>query len=75
MEVNAELARATIQSQGADLVLLFPVYEKKVKEGKLVHKVRLVGDGRTHYHAGETYSATPSGEELLILLRVATGLG
>ena len=75
VEINAELARATIQSQGADLVLLFPVYEKKVKEGKLVHKVRLVGDGRTHYHAGDTYSATPSREELLILLHVAAGLG
>jgi Reverse transcriptase (RNA-dependent DNA polymerase) len=75
VEIDAELARNTIKSQGADLVLLFPVYEKKVKEGKVVHKVRLVGDGRTHYHAGDTYSATPSREELLILLHVAAGLG
>jgi len=63
-----------LKFQGADLVLLFPVYEKKVKEGKVVFKVRLVGDGRTHYHAGDTYSATPSREELLILLHVAAAI-
>ena len=74
VEIDAELAKNAVKYQGADLVLLFPVYEKKVKEGKVVYKVRLVGDGRTHYHAGATYSATPSREELLILLHIAASL-
>ena len=74
VEIDAELAKNAVKYQGADLVLLFPVYEKKIKEGKLVYKVRLVGDGRTHYHAGATYSATPSREELLILLHIAASL-
>jgi hypothetical protein len=74
VEIDAELAKNALKFQGADLVLLFPVYEKKVKEGKVVLKVRLVGDGRTHYHAGDTYSATPSREELLILLHVAAAI-
>ena len=74
VEIEADLAKNALKCQGADLVLLFPVYEKKIKEGLLVYKVRLVGDGRTHYHAGVTYSATPSREELLILLHVAAGM-
>jgi hypothetical protein len=35
-----------------------------------VKKVRLVGNGRTQYHAGVTYSPTPSREELLVLLHI-----
>ena len=48
---------------------LFSVYEEKSTDGAQVYKVRLVAYGRTHYHAGETYSA-PSTEELLILIHL-----
>lgn len=68
--VDTEVARQAIRN-GSDLVVLFPVYEEKEKEGKLVRKVRLVGDGRTHYSAGSTYSPTPSREELLVILHMA----
>lgn len=68
--VDSEFAKESIR-KGADLVVLFPVYEEKEKEGKLVRKVRLVGDGRTHYTAGSTYSPTPSREELLVILHTA----
>lgn len=57
--------------QGADKVVLFPVYEKKIKEGKEVKKVRLVCNGKTQYGAEETYSPTPSRLELYVLLEVA----
>ena len=70
VEVSPEIAKDAIRNHGADLVILFPVYEKKIREGQLVHKVRLVGDGRTHHHAGLTYSATPSREEFLIFLNI-----
>jgi hypothetical protein len=63
-----------IREHGADLVVLFPVYESKVKDGQIVYKVRLVGDGRTHYSAGKTYAATPSREELLIVLHIVAAL-
>ena len=36
--------------------------------------MRLVGDGRTHYHAGNTYSPTPSKEEFLVLLHMIAAL-
>lgn len=75
VEVDTGIARDAIKNQQADLVLLFPVYEQKVKEGKVVFKVRLVGDGRSQYHAGETYASTPSREELLILLHVIAAKG
>lgn len=77
VEMDKSLAKQMIANRQADLVVLMPVYEKKLKRvedkesGKVteqeVGKVRLVGDGRTHYHAGETYSSTPSREELLVL--------
>ena len=51
-------------------MILFPVYIEKIKDGQTVYKVRLVGNGKTHYNAGETYSPTPSKEELLILLHI-----
>jgi len=68
--VDAEVAKNAILKEGADLVILFPVYEQKMRDGEMVYKVRLVGDGRTHYNAGMTYSATPSREELLIILHL-----
>ena len=74
VQVNAEVAREAIRNEHADLMYLFPVYEEKLKEGVLVEKVRLVADGRTHNHAGQTYSATPSREELLILMHIIAAL-
>ena len=74
IEVDADIARNAIKYQNADLMYLFPVYEEKLKEGVLVNKVRLVADGRTHHHAGDTYSATPSREELFILMHVIAAL-
>ena len=56
--------------QGADIVNLFPVYEEKVKEGRTVYKVRLVGDGRNQKNAGTTYSETPSREEFRIFMHI-----
>jgi hypothetical protein len=74
VQTNTEMAIDCINNHQADLVVLFPVYESKVKDGVTVYKVRLVGDGRTHYHAGSTYAATPSREELLVLLHVIAAL-
>jgi len=74
IEVGAEKASDAIRNQNADIMYLFPVNEEKWKEGVLVHKVRLVADGRTHHHAGDTYSATPSREELFILSLRFTGI-
>jgi hypothetical protein len=74
VEVNAEAAKRAI-ADGADLVVLFPVYEEKEKEGRIVKKVRLVGDGRTHYGATNTYAATPGRDELLVLLHVIAAKG
>ena len=74
IEVDADVARSAIRYNDADLMYLFPVYEEKWKEGALVNKVRLVADGRTHHHAGDTYSATPSREELFILMHVIAAL-
>lgn len=68
--VDTQVAQDAINN-GADLVILFPVYESKVKDNVEVKKVRLVGDGRTQYGAGSTYSPTPSREELKILLHLA----
>ena len=73
--IDREVALDCIRNHGADLVILFPVYEEKIRDGERVYKVRLVGDGRTHNHPGNTYAATPSREELLILLHVIAGLG
>ena len=60
--------------EGADKVVLFPVYEKKVKEGKEVFKVRLVCNGKTQYGAGQTYSPTPTRVEMYILFQLAATL-
>ena len=75
VEIDRDVAIDCINNNHADLVVLFPVYEVKVKEGVTVYKVRLVGDGRTHYNTGNTYAATPSREELLVLLHICAALG
>jgi hypothetical protein len=67
--LDYETAKRMI-AEGADVVNLFPVYEEKVKDGELVYKVRLVGDGRTHYQAGNTYAATPSRDEFRIFMHL-----
>jgi len=69
VEVDSKMAKDAI-SQGADVVILFPIYERKIKEGKEVFKVRLVGNGKTQYRAGSTYSPTPSREEFLLLMHI-----
>lgn len=74
VQVDPKMAEQAIKMNESDLLILFPVYEVKEREGETVYKVRLVGDGRTHHHAGDTYSATPSREELLILLHLIATL-
>ena len=74
IQIPKELAEDMLHHQGADLVLLFPVYETKIKNGEQVDKVRLVSDGRTHYSALNTYAATPSREELLVLMHILATL-
>lgn len=39
-------------------------------DGELVQKVQLVGDGRTHYNAGNTYAGTPSSVRFCALLHL-----
>jgi len=70
VETSGADAKAAIRSGDADFVVLFPVYEAKMRDGKIVYKVRLVGNGKTHYGAVNTYAATPSREELLIILHI-----
>eukprot|EP01036_Dinobryon_divergens_P033627 gene33627-43460_t len=53
--------------------LIDPEWEK-LKEGKVVRKVRLVINGRNHTKHGNTYSPTPSREEFLILLHIIATL-
>ena len=67
--VDQEVAKEQI-AQGAQLLRMIAVYEEKEKEGRLVRKVRLVADGRQHTKHGNTYSSTPSKEELFILFHV-----
>ena len=59
-----------IRNKTADLVIIFPIYEEKFKEGEIVRKVRLVANGKTQYMSGPTYASTPSREELLVLLHL-----
>jgi hypothetical protein len=67
IRVPANVAMEGI-ARGSDCLTLFPVFESKVREGKLVHKVRLVADGRRRETAGPTYSSTPSREEFFMFL-------
>ena len=47
VRMDAAIARHHIQ-QGAEVLYMIPVYEEKIKEGKLVRKVRLVVNGKHH---------------------------
>ncbi len=73
VRIDSELARQHI-SDGAEVLYMHPVYEEKLKEGKVVRKVRLVINGRNHTKHGNTYSPTPSREEFLILLHIIATL-
>ncbi len=74
LRVDAKVARDAIAA-GADLVILFPVYEEKEKDGKLVRKVRLVANGKTHHPEESTYAATPNREEFFVILHLVAALG
>ena len=67
IRVPADVALEAI-ANGSDCLTLFPVFESKIRDGILVHKVRLVADGRRHATAGPTYSSTPSREEFLMFI-------
>ena len=67
VRMDAAIARHHIQ-HGAEVLYMIPVYEEKMKEGKLVRKVRLVVNGKHHNKHGSTYASTPSREEFLILM-------
>jgi hypothetical protein len=75
VEVDPALAYKKIKEKTAQLVTLFPVYEVKVKDGREVFKVRLVGDGSRQKTIENTYAATPSREELLLLLQLIASFG
>jgi hypothetical protein len=54
---------------------MIPVYEEKIKEGKLVRKVRLVVNGKNHNKHGSTIAtSTHSREEFLILMHLFAAL-
>lgn len=65
--ISKETADEAIM-KGADVLNIFPIYEEKEKEGKLVYKVRLVIDGSKHKNHGDTYAETPNREELRIFM-------
>ncbi len=69
IKVDPNVAKEAIK-QGADMVILFPVYEEKEKEGRIVKKVRLVANGKTHHPEESTYAPTPSREEFLVLMHL-----
>ena len=66
------IAVRNIKENGAQVLYIFPVYEKKKNEaGQTIYKVRLVVNGsKQKTTAADTYAATPSREQLLILLHV-----
>ena len=73
MRIDADLAKKHIEA-GAEVLYMLPVYEEKIKDGKVVHKVRLVVNGKHHNQHGPTYSPTPSRDELLVLLHICVTL-
>jgi hypothetical protein len=71
--MDTAIARQHIQ-QGAEVLYMIPVYEEKIKEGKLVRKLRLVVNGKHHNKHGSTFASTPSHEEFLILVHLCAAL-
>ena len=74
IEVDQEIALRDIKN-GADCLMMLAVYEEKVKEGMNVKMVRLVANGKTQKQVGETYAATPTRLEFLILLHTIAANG
>lgn len=74
IKMDKDIAKQLIRD-GVDCVTLFPVYEVKERDGKTVYKVRLVGNGRTHFTHGNTYSAVPSRDEFFVFLDTVASEG
>jgi hypothetical protein len=74
VRVSKVIAQEDIDNRRADFVIMFPIYEEKIKEGKIVKKVRLVCNGKNQKLVGNVYASTPSREELLILLHIYAAL-
>lgn len=72
--IRSDDARDLID-EGADKVVLFPIYERKMKEGVEVLKVRLVCNGKTQFGAGNTYSPTPTRVEMFVVLSIVAIFG
>ena len=72
--VDTQIALTDIKN-GANCLTILLVFEEKIKEGRLVDKVRMVADGRSHTRVGSTYSPTPSREEFLILMHLCAVFG
>lgn len=70
LQVDKSIAEEAIRN-GADKVIMFPVYEEKIKDAQTVYKVRLVANGKHHHPVESTYSPTPHREEFLLLLHLA----
>jgi hypothetical protein len=69
VKVAKDIALEDIKN-GANCLKILMVFEEKLKDGVLVRKVRMVGDGRYHTNVAETYAPTPSREEFLIFMHV-----
>jgi hypothetical protein len=69
VKADPNIAREDIKN-GSNCLMILMVFEEKMKDGKLVRKVRMVADGRRHTNVGETYSPTPSREEFLIYMHL-----
>lgn len=70
VQMSVDAAKKAIE-QGANVVVLFPIYEIKIKDGVEVRKIRLVGNGRPHvYDKKETYTAMPAREEVYMLWHI-----
>ena len=67
VKVDRRVAQDAIKN-GANCLTIIVVYEEKIKDGKLVKKVRMCADGRRHTNVGATYSSTPTREEFLIVI-------
>ena len=74
IKVDKDIAKKLIR-EGVDCVTLFPVYEVKERDGKTVYKVRLVGNGRTHFTHGNTYSSVPARDELFVFVDIVATEG
>ena len=57
VEINSDITKAHIVN-GAEVLHMIPVCKEKIKNGKLVRKVRFIADGRYHNKHGNTYSPT-----------------